>query len=353
MKVESLWQNLIKDLSDREREILERYAGIRSEKEKLASIGRDFGITRERVRQLKEKSIKRVLRNFEQQNYKKEFFQFLKERTNSLSFRSENYLEKILLYEDKFAVFEIRIIQFLIQIHPEIPYYPEDQNYYSYFATKKEAFISAQHALNRIKNYFEKNKKKIHPEEVILHITEQEIKNHFHKKPSLEEELEIISLIRVLAKNPFGYFGHIQHHLINPKALKHKIFLILHNAKKPLHYSEIYQILEKLSQQSEDSFIPNAWRKQYTVESIKNELIKNKEFVFVGKGSYGLKEWGLEQGSAKDLLFKMLKKEKKISLEMLWKKISNLRNIKKTSFLIYLKSSPRIKIQDGYVIYKK
>jgi len=47
-------------LSDRERDIIKMFFGIGSQEMTLEEIGDKFGLTRERVRQIKEKAIRRL-----------------------------------------------------------------------------------------------------------------------------------------------------------------------------------------------------------------------------------------------------------------------------------------------------
>ena len=56
-----LINTLLQDLSDRSREVVERRFGLTGpERETLEKVGKDFGITRERVRQIQEKAIKYI-----------------------------------------------------------------------------------------------------------------------------------------------------------------------------------------------------------------------------------------------------------------------------------------------------
>lgn len=349
MKILELWEEISHDLADREREILERHFGLHGSEEKLASIGREFGLSRERIRQLKERSLQKILRNLEISGRLKKLRLFLQERVNSLNFRAEQKLETILQSEKK-SVFEIRVVKLLIRIQPEILYHPESQIYRAYLSLAKESFLCLKHTLTKIKKSL--SVKKLYPEETILQIAEKEIKNHFRKKPNLEEILELLFLLKALAKNPFGHFGHIENEFIYPKTLKEKLMLVFEYQKKPLHYLTVHQILQNLAQ-NKDEFLSESWQKIYTPESVRNELIRHPEFTFVGKGTYALRKWGLEAGSAKELLVKFLRREKKVKIEVLWQKISQLRKIKKSSFYIYLKSLPEVSIEGDYVRYQK
>lgn len=88
---------------------------------------------------------------------------------------------------------------------------------------------------------------------------------------------------------------------VNPKTVKQKILYILRRINKPLHYQEMStKVME---------WFPD---KPVKVNTVHNELVKNNTiFVNMGLGIYGLKEWGFEGGSVKDIIERILKKMKR------------------------------------------
>ena len=50
--------NLLKDLPERQKDVLSRRFGLRGERQTLESIGRNYDITRERVRQIEEDGLR-------------------------------------------------------------------------------------------------------------------------------------------------------------------------------------------------------------------------------------------------------------------------------------------------------
>lgn len=88
---------------------------------------------------------------------------------------------------------------------------------------------------------------------------------------------------------------------VNPKTVKQKILYILRRINKPLHYQEMAtKVME---------WFPD---KPVKVNTVHNELVKNNTiFVNMGLGIYGLKEWGFEWGSVKDIIERILTKIKR------------------------------------------
>jgi thioredoxin reductase len=42
-------------------------------------------------------------------------------------------------------------------------------------------------------------------------------------------------------------------------------------------------------------------------QTVHNELIRDKRFVLVGRGTYALREWGFEEGTVKDIIVTLIK----------------------------------------------
>ena len=81
-----------------------------------------------------------------------------------------------------------------------------------------------------------------------------------------------------------------------PKTIKQKILYILRRINKPIHYQEMAsKVIE---------WFPD---KPVKVNTIHNELVKNNEmFVNMWLGIYGLKEWGFQWGSVKEIIERIM-----------------------------------------------
>lgn len=44
-------------------------------------------------------------------------------------------------------------------------------------------------------------------------------------------------------------------------------------------------------------------------QTVHNELIKDKRFVLVGRGTYGLTEWGLKGGTVREIIVSLFKEK--------------------------------------------
>ena len=92
---------------------------------------------------------------------------------------------------------------------------------------------------------------------------------------------------------------------INPKTLRDKIFFVLRENKKPLHYLEI---ATNISNNKFD-------KKNVNTQAVHNELIRYDEFVLIGRGIYALAEWGYSQGTVADVITDVLKEHGALTRE--------------------------------------
>ncbi len=132
---------------------------------------------------------------------------------------------------------------------------------------------------------------------------------------------------------------------INPKTLRDKIFFVLRENRKPLHYLEI---AESISKNRFD-------KKNVNTQAVHNELIRYDEFVLIGRGIYALSEWGYSQGTVADVITNVLKEHGALSREEIVEKVLEKRKVKKITILLNLKNKSQfIRVgRDKYELEEK
>jgi predicted Zn-ribbon and HTH transcriptional regulator len=121
---------------------------------------------------------------------------------------------------------------------------------------------------------------------------------------------------------------------VNPKNIRDKIYVILADNKKPLHFSEIAKSIK------DSSFK----RKDVTTQAIHNELIKDKRFVLIGRGIYALDNWGYSKGTVSDIIAQVLKDSPEpLHRDEIVKRVLKSRQVKETTILLNLQSKPQFK----------
>jgi Holliday junction resolvasome RuvABC DNA-binding subunit len=94
-------------------------------------------------------------------------------------------------------------------------------------------------------------------------------------------------------------------------------------------------------------------KKKTHFQTVHNELIKDNNFVLVGRGIYALVEWGYKKGTVKDVIENILKQSQELlSREVILEKVLEVRKVKSSTIIINL-NNYFSKSKDGkYMINK-
>jgi hypothetical protein len=310
---------------EREREIISRRFGLFDRKETLEQIGELLGITRERVRQL-EKAVVAKLKHLGQQgqlphvNEAQAVIVKTLEEMGNIARISELSAK---LTKDNTRIDQART-SFVAQLCPEITVVDDNDNFHHSVALLKP------HDEKAVKEYvakvIEAIKKIGEPTSIdaIATAIKHSDPNHVAALASISKHLATLN----------GRWGLIRWPMVNPKNIRDKIYVILFENKKPLHFNDI-------SKSIKDSSFK---RKDVTTQAIHNELIKDGRFVLIGRGIYALKEWGFEKGTVADIITEVLNKAgEPLHRDEIVKRVLSSRQVKETTILLNLQGKPQFK----------
>lgn len=129
-------------------------------------------------------------------------------------------------------------------------------------------------------------------------------------------------------------WGLIKWPMVNPKNIRDKIYVILKEQGKHMHFNEIAEAIK-------DSDFK---RKDVTTQAIHNELIKDKRFVLIGRGIYALKEWGYKKGTVADIISEVLREANEpLHRDEIVKRVLKSRFVKETTILLNLQGKSQFK----------
>jgi DNA-directed RNA polymerase delta subunit len=176
---------------------------------------------------------------------------------------------------------------------------------------------------NEVREILEENRNPLSEEDILTEIKKSEKGELTAKK--LLDYLDVSSEIK---KGSFEKWGLKIWDEITPKGTREKIYLILKETGKPLHFKEIAGLIDKHKL--------NKKRKTHP-QTVHNELIRDKRFILVGRGTYALSEWGYKKGTVKEVIEDILKKSNEpMERDRIMDEILNLRKVKKSTILINL-----------------
>lgn len=310
---------------EREREIISRRFGLFDRKETLEQIGEMLGITRERVRQL-EKSVITKLTQSAEQGSLPHISDFQDQVVNVLEQNGKvARVSKISeLISGEASREEQARVSFLSQLSTDLSVIHEDDNFYNSVGLK------ASHDEKKIKASVQKLI------DTIKKIAEPKSIEDIAKAGSFADPTEAAALAST-SKNLAtlnNRWGLIKWPMVNPKNIRDKIYVILKENGKQMHFNEIAAAIK-------DSDFK---RKDVTTQAIHNELIKDKRFVLIGRGIYALKEWGYERGTVADVIAEVLRDAgEPLHRDEIVKRVLKSRFVKETTILLNLQGKPQFK----------
>ncbi|MCS7184074.1 MAG: hypothetical protein NZ866_01860, partial [Patescibacteria group bacterium] len=325
---------LISDLDLREKDIFSKRLGLEGKKYSLEEIGQNHNLTRERIRQIQNDILEKIQDKLNRHKFlKKEFFKIIKDNLGKIKIKRFQYLK--CNFQSKYSLDSqaLNILEVFLNIHPDIYVFSENDIYHHLIYINQDDFEKLKKFTKHFLNYFENNK--IIVENEFFKFFKKEINNHFNISPKLDEIYEFIKLFKIIAQNPFGEFGLVENWRIVPSSLVDKIKLILDFEKTPLSFYQIYDKLNELSN-SEKEFLHPFWKRKYSLKTLHAILNFNNNFVLVGRGIYGLKNWGIEEGKIIDVMKKIVKSNNGLTIENLLEELKKHKIFSKNTFNVYL-----------------
>ena len=309
---------------DREREIISRRFGLYDRRETLEQIGELLGITRERVRQLEKAILARLKAQAETD------LPSIGEVEKSLV-KELHELGRVARVSDLSAKMtkdnsdrDQAHVAFLAVLAPGIAVVDENDQYF--------------HSVG-ILEYNDTKAIKKNVDDIVAAIKEfgQPITiNELHARLSYEHPDHIKAFATVSKKlaSLKDKWGLIKWPTVNPKNIRDKIYVILQDEGKPMHFNEIARSIRQ----------SNFKRKDVTTQAIHNELIKDKRFVLIGRGIYALNEWGYKKGTVATVITDVLEKAgEPLHRDEIVKRVLKTRQVKETTIILNLQSKPQFK----------
>lgn len=310
---------------EREREIVARRFGLFDRKETLEQIGELLGITRERVRQL-EKSVVTRLQTTAEQEGLPQIADFQTAVTAHLEtvggVARVSTLAKALI-KDPTRIEQARIA-FLAKLCNNLLVINEDDNFYNSVAIKgKRDEKQLKAAVSGIVSAI----KKLGEPADIETVAEAAGNSDTTETAALASTSKLLATLN-------DRWGLIKWPMVNPKNIRDKIYVILKEQGKHMHFNEIAEAIK-------DSDFK---RKDVTTQAIHNELIKDKRFVLIGRGIYALKEWGYKKGTVADIISEVLREAgEPLHRDEIVKRVLKSRFVKETTILLNLQGKSQFK----------
>jgi len=327
--------SLLKTLPDRGKEVLERRYGIASgEAETLEAIGEDFGVTRERVRQIEEAAFS----NLRKSDIIKEVEDIFKYLYKHLSDHGDHRREEKLLSDFAYQKSSPTML-FLLDLSSYFNRRNETKKHHTFWTVNNDKINHLENFVDVVEDYLKDTSKPLDSATFWKEVERLARKERLSlSKKGLESWLDIS---KAIMHNRFNEWGLADWPEIVPRSVGDKAYIVLHKETKPLHFVDIVERMNKVHFVPQDSSGKNYQRSTRLahVQTVHNELIKDKRFVLVGRGIYALREWGYEPGTVKEVLTKILKDSgSPLAISKIMAQVAKVRVVKPNTVLLNLQN---------------
>src|SRR3989344_3225633 len=295
----SVTKELLAGLPERSRKVLTDRFGLspKGELRTLDAIGKEYGITRERIRQIEHHSLGAVR-------------------------ESDAYRAHAATWEDLKRA-----------IHALGGVVSEDTHFKTRWHVEKELAEAVERALSNL--YEATETTRLTPEEEFLEFFSKHLKQEGIKNRPPEVLLHWLLISKKIGKNPLGEWGRVESPHVRIKNTRDFAYLSLKRHGSPMHFIEVAKGIEKL------------FARQAHPATTHNELIKDNRFVLVGRGLYALKEWGYEPGVVRDVIKSILEREGSLSREEIIERVKRERYVKDATIAVNLQGGMFTRLPDG------
>ncbi len=327
-------KKLVSGLSDRAKEIIiKRYGlGKIARRMTLEAIGEEYGITRERVRQIENYALASIRRLpeyeaaqlvFDELKALVNFYGGIVHEKSFLDAVSDNEITK-------------NHIHFLLVLSDAFFKIKEDKEFHHRWTTNKEMADKVHQSIDKLCRNF--NQDDLVSEEALVKTFLVELQDVVDELSDRQEEVarHWLKISKKLSFNPLGEWGLAQSPNIKMRGIRDYAFLVLRHHGSPMHFTEvansIYQLFDKKAHPA----------------TCHNELIKDDRFVLVGRGLYALVEWGYSKGVVAEVIKNILAKDGPLTKDEIITRVLKERHVKANTIIVNLQNSPLfVRVDDG------
>lgn len=326
-KPKDVSKKLLSVLAKRSQDVIvNRYGlGTRPTKLTLDAIGKKYGITRERVRQIENHSLATIRKS----KVYKDLDPLFAELKDAISQLGGIISEKDLLAHLSKDTSSKNHLNFMLTVGDSFKRVKEDDHFQHRWHIDEELSKKIEASLKRLYSKLDDDELVVEGDMINSFLEEVKELNEQYKDEEVIKRW--LSLSHKIGRNPLGEWGKASSPNVNAKGMRDYAFLVIRKHGSPIHFKEVAKAISQY------------FDKKAHVATTHNELIKDKRFVLVGRGLYALAEWGYMSGVVKDVIKKIIDKEGPLSKEDIIKKVLKERYVKENTILVNLQNTKYFK----------
>lgn len=314
-------QDFLLLLTQKERFVVERRFNLdHKERATLEEIGQHFSVTRERIRQIEKNALNKLKRNLENCSLIEVgnlAYEAVKDAGGILR---EDTLLSYLIGKSEFS---IEALQLILSIDKRFNRIPNTVSFAPYLKLAGISQSEMEMICHNTVDSLIKAKGVVAID--VLYKNLVLAKSLSLPRETYKSLIQIDKKIKLVEDSSVGLF---EWRHINPRTLRDKIYYVLRMNKEPMHFVDIANRIIGC----------NFDKKKINLQAVHNELIRHDEFVLIGRGIYGLTEWGYKSGTVADVIAAILKGKESMSQEEIIAEVMRQRQVKPITVVLSLKN---------------
>lgn len=330
-------KELLSGLPERSRRVLTDRFGLsgKGESRTLDAIGQEYGITRERIRQIENHGLTTVRESGVYTGHAATWDD-LKRAIFALG---GIVAEEIALAELAKNESERNHVVFLLTVGHHFNDRRETADFRARWHVDEQLALAVEEALTSLYESIESNR--LMSEEEFIQLFAKHLKQAGVKPRPAEIMTRWLVISKRVGKNPLGEWGRTESPHVRIKNTRDFAYLTLKRHGSPMHFTEVAKGIAKL------------FNRETHPATTHNELIKDSRFVLVGRGLYALKEWGYEPGVVRDVIKGILSHEGPLARDEIVDRVKRERYVKDATIAVNLQGDMFTRLPDGrYTLVK-
>ncbi len=326
-------ESLLSVLPKRTANVLEKRFGLVKSGKRftLEAIGQSYGITRERVRQIERDGLHRIKKSRAYAGLNTIFDAFHKHIKERGGIMAE---ERLVAQFDPDGA-SGNAVRFLLAVSPLLICRSETDTFHSRWGEDPDTMDNVEEALGDMADYLLPLQDTISYDDLTTRLSQQ-LAVRYIKDADPQQMQVILAISKSIGINYFGQWGHTSSPLVRPRGVKDLAYLVFQKEGTPMHFSAAADRIRAI-----------AAPRHVHPQTVHNELIKDPRFVLVGRGMYGLTEWGFESGTVRDIIVRVLQENPRTREDII-QAVMNKRQVKENTILINLQNRKHFaKFPDG------
>ncbi len=326
-KPKQVTKKILSGLQPRAYEVIINRFGLSDDTQRktLEAIGKKYGITRERVRQIENAAMSFIRKSdtFKNEN---QVFEELKKLVDAMGAIVSEQELLTHLSKDKLTQ---NYLHFFLTLGNDFFKHKEDDHFKTHWTIDSDTANKIRATLDNIYDNLSDDQLISEGDLISRFLSEvSEISEQYRNE---EIARRWLSISKKLSKNPLGEWGKTASPGIKTRGVKDYAYLMMKKHGSPMHFREVAKAVFE------------TFNKKCHIATCHNELIKDKRFVLVGRGIYALAEWGYKTGVVKDVIRDLLKKNGPMKKEDIIEQVMKERYLKKNTILVNLQNAKYFK----------